>query len=273
MARRLVAEMFPSAVAAWLGGSVVRGDATRRPTSTSPCCWPVEPAPYRHSLRYGDWPVELFVHTEESFEWFLAKDLDRRQPSLARLVAESVLVTGEDVLGDRARGFLAVGSPPLSAADLAAARYAITDLLDDLTGSTSEVETVGIATRLWEESLRLLLTGSGHWAGSGQGSGPRGRRPRSGPRRPLRRCAALGPWLGRPICWSPGQTRCWRRTAGGCSTATERRRQRTAPLRPVLRIQRAHRSASLRARLRARAWMPGRRRESSRVRTHRRRHR
>lgn len=45
---------------------------------------------YRASVEYAGWPVELFVHTAASVEHFVVKDLQRRHPTMARLVATGV---------------------------------------------------------------------------------------------------------------------------------------------------------------------------------------
>ncbi|MFC0627973.1 nucleotidyltransferase domain-containing protein [Kribbella deserti] len=66
VAARLVGERFPGALAAWLGGSVARGTATRTSDLEITVLLAGPPAPYRESLEYGGWPVELFVHTEAS---------------------------------------------------------------------------------------------------------------------------------------------------------------------------------------------------------------
>ena len=63
-ARALVAQWFPEARAAWLGGSVVLGSATPGSDLDVTVLLPGPPAPFRDSRRYRGGPVELCVHTE-----------------------------------------------------------------------------------------------------------------------------------------------------------------------------------------------------------------
>jgi predicted nucleotidyltransferase len=85
-ARAVVARRYPNATQAWLSGSVVLGEAT--PTSDLDITVLLEAGPaHRESVRHDGWPVELFVHTEASVRAYVAKDLGRRRPTMARLVA------------------------------------------------------------------------------------------------------------------------------------------------------------------------------------------
>src|SRR5687767_2827008 len=92
-ARALVEELFPGALYAFVGGSVL----TEQRTGTSDLDVVVVldglPRPYRESLRWRAWPVELFVHSETSLHAYLDKDFERRQPSLARMCAEGAVLT------------------------------------------------------------------------------------------------------------------------------------------------------------------------------------
>lgn len=172
IARQLVVEQFPAAIAAWLGGSVVRGDAS--PTSDLDITVLLDgpPAPMRKSLEYGGWPVELFVHTEKSLAFFADKDQKRRQPTMLRLVGESVVLLDTDGSGARlqqaALAEVAAGPTPLSSEDLDLLRYMVTNLLDDLIGASGD-ERTAICSVLWQDAARLLLTGAGHWSGTGKG--------------------------------------------------------------------------------------------------------
>jgi predicted nucleotidyltransferase len=122
IARRLVRELYPEARAAWLGGSVARGNTS--PTSDLDITVLLDgpPAPRRRSLEYGGWPVELFVHTEDSLRYFADKDQDRRQPTMMRLVGESVVLVDTDGSGARLqseyREQVEAGPKPLSADEL-----------------------------------------------------------------------------------------------------------------------------------------------------------
>lgn len=172
VARQLVMEEFPDARAAWLGGSVARGDAS--PTSDLDIAVLLDgpPAPMRKSLEYGGWPVELFVHTEKSIAFFSGKDQQRRQPTMARLVGESVVLLDTDGSGARLQDAclaeVAAGPAPLSADELDLLRYTITGLLDDLADATGNLRTA-ICSMLWQDAARLLLTGAGQWSGTGKG--------------------------------------------------------------------------------------------------------
>lgn len=174
-ARRLVAEHFPEARAAWLGGSVVRGDATATSDLDVTVLLAGPPAPYRHSIVFEDWPVELFVHTEESLAHYRDQDLARRQPSLMRLVGESVVLCDRDGSGarlrDEMREVVARGPAALAPEELASARYLVTDLVLDLQGAAADddAERAAVAATLWCAAAVLLLTGARCWSGAGKG--------------------------------------------------------------------------------------------------------
>src|SRR5688572_16289788 len=53
--------------------------------------------PYRHSLVWQTWPVELFVHDERTLRHYLATELAQCKPSLHRMLATGVTVAGDDV--------------------------------------------------------------------------------------------------------------------------------------------------------------------------------
>ena len=172
LARQLVAELYPDARAAWLGGSVVRGNASPSSDLDITVLLDGPPAPMRKSMTYGGWPVELFVHTEKSLAHFCGTDQDRRQPTMMRLVGESVVLLDTDGSGARLQqaclAEVAAGPKPLTSTELDLLRYTITNLLDDLSDSTGD-ERTAIASVLWQDAARLLLTAANHWSGTGKG--------------------------------------------------------------------------------------------------------
>jgi hypothetical protein len=172
VAAQLVAEQFPDARAAWLGVSVVTGKATESSDLDIVVLTWSDPV-HRRSLLHLGWPVELFIHTETSLEEYLAADVARRQPSLPRMVGESVILLDSDGSAVewqvKARMMIASGPPRMTRDEIDAARYAITDLIDDLNGRASGVEAAGIATQLWQQTLTLSVTGAGRWTGTGKG--------------------------------------------------------------------------------------------------------
>jgi hypothetical protein len=173
IARQLVQQRFPEARAAWLGGSVVRGNATATSDLDITVVIPGPPAPFRDSIMYAGWPVELFVHDEPSLAHYRQKDQDRRQPTIMRLVGESIILMDADGSGIRLQREcvkeIAAGPRPLSPDELASARYGVTDLLTDLEGATDPDEQAAIGAALWQAAAGLLLGGSGHWTGTGKG--------------------------------------------------------------------------------------------------------
>ncbi|NEB08740.1 nucleotidyltransferase domain-containing protein [Streptomyces coelicoflavus] len=170
-ARAVVAEQHPQARTAFLGGSV----ATGRRTATSDLDVVVllhgAPAPYRESLQYADWPVEMFVHTEATWHAYIERELPTRRSPLLWMCAAGLLLFDTDGLGARlaahARTLTAAGPPPVSAEEIDDRRYAITDLLDDLVGSDDPSERLFIATELVRRTGELGLAVSGSWGGGG----------------------------------------------------------------------------------------------------------
>ncbi|MEV8126882.1 nucleotidyltransferase domain-containing protein [Streptomyces sp. NPDC085944] len=171
-ARAVVEEQHPGARTAFLGGSV----ATERGTATSDLDVVVllhgAPAPYRESLQYADWPVEMFVHTEATWHAYIERELPTRRSPLLWMCADGLLLFDTDGLGARlaahARTLAAAGPPPVPADEIDDCRYAITDLLDDLAGSTDPSERLFIATELVRRTGELALAVSGSWGGGGK---------------------------------------------------------------------------------------------------------
>lgn len=170
-ARALVEELFPRAVWAIVTGGVVTEHRTPGSDLDIVVVLPDgDPdVPHRESRYFRSWPVELFVHDAESLDAFLAKELAQRKPHLNRLVAIGVAAVG-DPSGWQARcaALLAAGPATLTADERAAARYGLTDLLDDLACAVDPGERAVIAAWAWTASADDLLASTGRWPGRGK---------------------------------------------------------------------------------------------------------
>jgi predicted nucleotidyltransferase len=167
-----VAAHFPEARLVILGGSPIRGDAT----ATSDLdilvlTWGPE-APFRASYREHGWPIEAFVHSEDSLRSFFAADIERRRPSLPNMAAEGVILVDTDGYGpriqDEARALLAEGPAPLTQEEMEDWRYALTDVLDDFKGVERRGEGIFTAAALAAEASDLLLLQNRRWLGTGK---------------------------------------------------------------------------------------------------------
>jgi GrpB-like predicted nucleotidyltransferase (UPF0157 family)/predicted nucleotidyltransferase len=173
VARRLVAERYPQSRAAWLGGSVAAGTHTETSDLDITVLLDGPPAPYRHSETIDGWPVEWFVQTEESLLRFCDDDRTRRRrPTTMRLVGSAVILVDTDGSGRRLQHNLHEmdrhGPPPVSFSELENQRYAVTDLLADLTGAHGDDERLTVAAALTWATADLLLAVNGRWSGSGK---------------------------------------------------------------------------------------------------------
>ena len=168
-ARALVRERFPGAEQAWLGGSATTEQATRT-SDLDVTVLLADAEVRRESLTYDGWPVELFVHTAASVEHFVAEDLQRRRPTMARLVARGVPLLGDGGAACRryCQEVLEAGPPPVAAADLELRRYGLSDLLDDLAGAAHDEEATAIAVEVWRQTGELALVADGAWLGTGK---------------------------------------------------------------------------------------------------------
>jgi hypothetical protein len=126
-------------------------------------------APHRDSRRHRGWPVELFVHDEQSLAHYLVKDLVGRRPTLHRMVAKGIpLIGSPEHWQARCGATLAAGPAPLTDDERARIRYGLTDLLDDLVHATDPGERVVIAVSAWVAVAQDALALGGHWTGNGK---------------------------------------------------------------------------------------------------------
>jgi hypothetical protein len=171
-AHAVVEERHPDARAAFLGGSVI----TYRRTETSDLDIVIllhgAPAPYRLSVHDHGWPVELLVHTEESWHAFVEREVRDRRSPLMWMCANGILLFDRDGVGARvsshAKSLAAAGPPTMPVGEIEDRRYAITDLLDDLAGCTDQGERLFICTELARRAAELALALNTAWNGGGK---------------------------------------------------------------------------------------------------------
>ncbi len=104
----------------------------------------------------------------DTIRWFVAKDLARRKPTMARLVATGIPLLpgpGGEEIRQECADVLASGPGPVSAAEMDLMRYQLTDQVDDL--ATIDPGPVGdaIAVEVWRLTAELLLASNAAWTG------------------------------------------------------------------------------------------------------------
>lgn len=171
-ASAFIEERFPECSAAFVGGSVIRGEGTATSDLDIVVITERPEAPYRESVREFGWPIEAFVHTQESLRHYFKKDVDARRPALPRMCREGIVLRDSDGLAQRiqeeANDLIERGPEALTASDIEQRRYAVTDLLDDFVGCANLEEGVFIANDLAVAATDLLLLRHRQWIGRGK---------------------------------------------------------------------------------------------------------
>ena len=171
-ATRVVEERFPESRTAFLSKSVL--GSHRTPTSDLDIVVVVDgpPAPYRETIRAHGWIVELFVHTRDSLTHFYDFDTQTRKCTLARMCADGYVLRDAwreaADLQREARTVIDAGPAALTDGERLQRRYALTDVLDDLRGSSNQVEIVFIAGQLLQMAGELALVSERRWSGAGK---------------------------------------------------------------------------------------------------------
>ncbi len=98
-ARALLAERFPEALAVVLAGSALTSRRTPASDLDVVVLLAGLPAPYRETIRWRGWPVELFVQTHASAQWFWDDETQRRSSPLLHMCAEGRVMVDVDGAG------------------------------------------------------------------------------------------------------------------------------------------------------------------------------
>lgn len=168
-ARRLVAERYSNCLTAILGGSIVRGEGNNHSDLDIFVIDPMIQGPYRESLMYQGFPVEVFIHTLQSYKNFFKSDCERARPSLPQMVAEGKPIVEHRITKDivkEAKILLETGPLSWSEEKRQIEQYGLTDLLDDFEGSTRPDEDLFIAGSLADKTHEFYLRVNHQWVGS-----------------------------------------------------------------------------------------------------------
>jgi predicted nucleotidyltransferase len=168
-AKLFTEENFSAGAIVLLGGSVVRGEATVTSDLDIVVIDEKVSSAYRESLIAFEWPIEVFVHNEETLYQYFMKDCKRARPSLPRMVAEGIIIQDNGSSGTykaAAEKLLSSGPQKWDPSTIMLKRYFLTDLLDDFIGSTHQGESIFIAGSLAEALHEFVLRTNRRWIGS-----------------------------------------------------------------------------------------------------------
>jgi predicted nucleotidyltransferase len=166
-ARGIWRERYAGARVVFLGGSVMRGEETPASDLDLVVVFEELPNAYREAFVYGGWPVEAFVHDEETLSRFFERDRARGLPALMSMVLEGVEVPEASEfsagLKRRAAEIFEAGPPAWDADELALRRYRLTDWVDDLRFPRSDEELVATGAALYQDAADFYFRTRGLW--------------------------------------------------------------------------------------------------------------
>jgi hypothetical protein len=161
-------ERYEGARVVFLGGSVLRGEATPASDLDVVVVYERLPNSYREAFVHGGWPVEAFVHDAGSLEEFFERDRRRGLPSLLSMVWEGLEVPEADEfsagLKQRARELLEAGPPAWDEEELTLRRYRLTDWVDDMRFPRSPEELVATGAWLYQDAAEFYFRTRGMWS-------------------------------------------------------------------------------------------------------------
>lgn len=163
----------PDIIAAFLAGSVAKGNAGPGSDIDAVLIHHHLPAAVRETHERQGVTVELFLHDPDTLAYFWEADRKQGKPSLARMVANGLPIAGDPALIEelkrQAQAVLDDGPPPLTEEELRVRRYSISDLAADLVQPRTPAEQLAIGSRLYIELADFTVRAAGAWTGTGKG--------------------------------------------------------------------------------------------------------
>jgi hypothetical protein len=167
---RIKSERYPEANVILAAGSVMRGEGTPASDLDLYVLFDSVDDAYRESFTFEGWPVEAFVHDEETATYFINKDRESGHPATISMIKEGLEVPGPTELSARlkqkAAEAYAAGPEPMKDEDIRAWRYAFTTFLEDIQHprGPEDRRIMGglLYSRLAEQALRMRV----RWGGT-----------------------------------------------------------------------------------------------------------
>ena len=158
---------YPTAEVAFLAGSIVRGEGTAFSDLDIVVIYDDLPNAFRESFYFRAFPVETFVHTSETLNYFFETDAKSGVPSLAVMVAEGIEVPAKNDLSEKLKHLAndCLNNPPkISEEEIRNFRCWITDLIDDIREPRSKEELTASGTTLYGATADFYLRTNGVWS-------------------------------------------------------------------------------------------------------------
>lgn len=171
-AQRIVEARFPEAIAAFLAGSASTVHSTTKSDLDILIILGGGPAPYRETIHEFGWPVELFVHTPPSIQYFSHLEALGHRATTQKMAADghilvSVEGAAEQMQADATK-LLAAGPPPLTDDETEKRRYELTAQLLDFMGTSDHNELIYVVGQLIIGTSELALLTRSHWLATGK---------------------------------------------------------------------------------------------------------
>lgn len=172
LARSIVHDRFPAALAAVLAGSTAAGRATASSDLDLAVLVADGSETYRETVRVEGRLVELFVHTREGLAELFAADAASRRGVLQSMYATGLVLLDTGGEAGRARALaeaeLRSGPPELGTDAVETKRYVLTDALDDLADAQDPYERLAVGGSVLASAAELLFDHHRAWAGGGK---------------------------------------------------------------------------------------------------------
>ena len=165
--KEILQTKYPLAEFAFLAGSIIRGEGTKYSDLDIVIIFENLPNAYRESFYFQGFPVETFVHTPETLNYFFELDGKDQNPSLAVMVVEGIVVPTETDLSNKLKRLaesVLENPPKITKKEIDKLRYGITDLLDDIRDPLSKETLIGAGTGLYSILAEFFLRTNGHWS-------------------------------------------------------------------------------------------------------------
>jgi predicted nucleotidyltransferase len=170
-ARSFIQTNYPLCRAAFLAGSVIRGEGTDTSDLDIVIIDDNEKQSHRETVFHQGWLIEAFVHTTNTYPLFFESDKKRGRPSLPRMCAEGLILKDDgtaEKIKLEAKTLIEKGPDPLTEEEIRIKRYSITDQLMDFEGSTRPEEDLFIAGSLAWQLHEFVLRANQQWIGEGK---------------------------------------------------------------------------------------------------------